>query len=159
MSPSPPDPQEDGPRPQPADGMTGLNRTVLAVLALSFLGMSAAVYLDEGVTGEALQLSEQASLGKKIWHAENCMVCHQFFGMGGYLGPDLTNVARRIGPETIAWVVRHGRGSMPAFELEDEEVAAVTAFLVEMDGTGTYPLVNQWPPGWFPDPAEDLSTP
>ena len=136
--------------------MTRWNRGVLTCLAISFLVMSFAVYFDRGATGQQVMLDEQEQLGRAVWMRENCMVCHQFFGMGGYLGPDLTNVARRIGPETIAWVVANGRGSMPAFDLDAEELAAVTAFLVAMDATGTFPLREQWPPGWFPDPEEGL---
>ena len=139
--------------------MTRWNRSVLTLLAISFLVMSAGVYLDSGVSGQQVQLSIEAQRGKELWNERNCMVCHQFYGMGGYMGPDLTNVARRIGPETISWVIQNGRGSMPAFDFDEEELAAVTAFLVAMDETGTYPLLRQWPPGWFPDPEKDLSTP
>lgn len=136
----------------PPDAMSRWNRRILTVLGLSFLVMSAAVYLDPGASGQTQTLSASASLGKQVWQKQNCMVCHQFYGMGGYLGPDLTNVAGRIGPETIAWVVRNGRGSMPAFDMSEEELAGVVAFLSEMNRTGTFPL-RSTPQDWFPEPG------
>ena len=30
--------------------------------------------------------------GKLIWQKYNCQSCHQIYSLGGYLGPDLTNV-------------------------------------------------------------------
>ena len=33
--------------------------------------------------------------GRLVWQKYNCHTCHQLYGLGGYLGPDLTNVYSR----------------------------------------------------------------
>jgi nitric oxide reductase subunit C len=122
---------------------------VLSTLGFCFLVMSAGVFLDSGATGKTAKLSPAGVEGKKSWNKNNCMVCHQFFGMGGYLGPDLTNVVERIGPETTAWVLRNGRGSMPDMNLSEVEINDLVSFLSEMNTTGTFPQ-KSWPAQWFP---------
>ncbi len=117
--------------------------------------MSLAVFTDKGVTGEAAKLSPAGIEGQVAWRQHNCVVCHQFFGMGGFLGPDLTNVVDRIGPETVAWVLRNGRGSMPALDLSEKEIETLITYLSEMNQTGKFPP-NDWPPRWFPDTDRTL---
>ncbi|HJM38553.1 MAG TPA: cytochrome c [Planctomycetota bacterium] len=131
------------------DALSRLNRWVLSSLGVSFLVMSAGVFLDTGATGKTALFSPSGVEGKKVWNENNCMVCHQFFGMGGYLGPDLTNVIDRLGPETTAWVLRNGRGSMPDMNLSDADIAALVAFLSDMTTAGTFPQ-KSWPAQWFP---------
>ncbi len=125
------------------------------MLGLGFLVMSFGVFLDPGASGQANEHSTQGLLGKQVWLAKNCMVCHQFYGMGGYLGPDLTNVHERLGDETLAWVMRNGRGSMPDMDLSEAEIYALVVFLEEMGDTGVFPQ-KSWPPGWFPPVRQPL---
>ncbi len=122
----------------------------MTVLGCGFVLMSLAVFTDKGVTGEAAQLSPAGIEGQIAWRQHNCVTCHQFFGMGGFLGPDLTNVVERIGPETVAWVMRNGRGSMPKLDLTESEIDNLVIYLSEMNQTGKFPP-NDWPPKWFPD--------
>lgn len=134
------------------DSLTRWNRRILMLLGSAFLAMSAAVFADPGASGEPLQLSADGIRGKQAWRRHNCVVCHQFFGMGGFLGPDLTNVVGRMGEETVAWVLRNGRGSMPDLGLSVDEVNALVVFLAEMNRTGQFPP-QEWPPQWFPSQA------
>jgi hypothetical protein len=53
--------------------------------------------------------------------------------MGGFTGPDLTNVASRLAPAQIATALRGGVGLMPALGLPEAEIAALQAFLAELD--------------------------
>lgn len=76
--------------------------------------------------------------------------------MGGYLGPDLTNVVSRLGEETVAWVLRNGRGSMPDMDLTEEEISSLVVFFNEIGNTGVFPQ-QSWPPGWFPATEHSLT--
>lgn len=138
-----------GPLDPAADAaLTRTNRRVLAALCAAFLVMSVGVYLDTGEAGEQLVLDEQGRLGVRVWREKNCIACHQLYGMGGYIGPDLTNAISRVGGRTVEWVLGHGRGAMPDFEITREEAAGVAAFLEAVDATGTFPP-RSWPPKWF----------
>lgn len=143
-------PRPKSPLPTPDQTLSLWNRRILTALSCGFVLMSLAVFTDKGVTGEAAQLSPEGIAGQIAWRQHNCVTCHQFFGMGGFLGPDLTNVVDRIGPETVAWVLRNGRGSMPALDLAEMEIDNLVTYLAEMNQTGKFPP-NDWPPKWFPD--------
>ena len=52
-------------------------------------------------------LDDLARAGRALWHDHNCQTCHQIYGFGGFLGPDVTNGAQRLGdadgtPEALA---------------------------------------------------------
>jgi len=44
-----------------------------------------------------VSFSEKALQGQQLWQQNNCFSCHQIYGLGGYLGPDLTNVYSQRG--------------------------------------------------------------
>ncbi len=81
-------------------------------------------------------ISEQALEGRIIWQQNNCQACHQLYGFGGFLGPDLTNVTGRIDEKRIHQVLTMGSGQMPAFNLEQSEIDSLAAFLAAMNETG-----------------------
>jgi cytochrome c oxidase cbb3-type subunit III len=65
---------------------------------------------------------------------KNCAFCHGRDAQGGETGPDLTRsklVAKDVGGSTITDVVRNGRPEkgMPSFNLSDEELADLVAFI------------------------------
>src|SRR5688572_24774030 len=65
----------------------------------------------------------RAIAGKNLWQTYNCNSCHQLYGLGGYLGPDLTNVyaASGKGPEYIKGFLNSGVGAMPQFHFTEKE--------------------------------------
>jgi len=87
-------------------------------------------------------LSPLAAQGRQIWHDRNCQSCHQIYGFGGFLGPDLTNSAERLTDARLDTVLTVGAGQMPAFDLGDSERRALKQFLEEVHATG----VGQLPP-------------
>lgn len=113
----------------------GLRKLLMVGLVAAFCGQTALVYADTTADQNA-PLSEQAIAGRRIWHRHNCQVCHQIFGMGGFLGPDLTNAAPRLTRERLDQILTQGAAQMPAFHLTAEEISAVEAFLRELDRTG-----------------------
>lgn len=84
-------------------------------------------------------LLKQASAGKEVWQKYNCHTCHQLYGLGGYLGPDLTNVTAKPGYSTVFLkaVISNGIGQMPPFDLTHQEMEDLLVFLQAMNETGT----------------------
>lgn len=80
-------------------------------------------------------LTPQVALGKKVWEDNNCIGCHTLLGEGAYFAPELGNVYTRRGPDFIrTWMQIQptgtpGRRQMPQFNLSDEELDAIVAFL------------------------------
>jgi mono/diheme cytochrome c family protein len=100
---------------------------------LCFGVQTALVYFDPS---RVAPLGPEAAAGRRIWQRNNCQSCHQIYGFGGFLGPDLTNAASRLAPQRFVRLLAEGSGRMPAFDLSVEEAAAVMAFLWAMDETG-----------------------
>ena len=82
--------------------------------------------------------------GQKLWQRHNCFSCHQLYGLGGYLGPDLTNVysEKGKGKDYIKSFLNSGVKTMPRFNFSEKEKAAIVSFLKEVDATGYYPNYN-----------------
>lgn len=104
------------------------------VLGLSFLAYSFSIYIDLPVSH--LPSSESARNGKIIWQKKNCISCHQVYGLGGYLGPDLTNTFSKRGPEYIKAFLKTGTDIMPDFHLSEKEMQDLISFLEETDASG-----------------------
>ncbi len=104
-------------------------KLLLAVLVLSFGVQTGLVYSD----ARSEPLSEAAREGRALWQAHACQTCHQFYGQGGFLGPDLTNAASRVDSTRLVSLLTVGSGQMPPLGFSDAESAAMAAFLREMD--------------------------
>ena len=83
-------------------------------------------------------LTPQVVHGKKLWEDHNCIGCHTLMGEGAYFAPELGNVYDRFGQSTDAIVgfIKSrpaegvpGRRSMPQFNMKDDELEAIAAFL------------------------------
>ena len=80
--------------------------------------------------------SAAACRGKLIWQKYNCTSCHQIYGLGGYLGPDLTNAYSMRGPEYIRVFLQSGTTTMPNFHLKEDEITGLIAYLQKVDSSG-----------------------
>ena len=85
-------------------------------------------------------MDAEARAGQLVYQEYNCVACHQFYGLGGYMGPDLTNVISNRGEAYARAFISSGTARMPNFDLNDEEVGALVSYLAFVDQTGTYPL-------------------
>ena len=118
-----------------ADFPTSHRKGLMTVLVSAFALQTFLVYSDD--TGRDLPpLSAMALEGRGVWLGNNCQVCHQLYGFGGFLGPDLTNAASRLDRARLDEVLTNGVAQMPAFHLSDAEISAIEAYLREMDATG-----------------------
>ncbi|SRR5690554_5955050 len=99
------------------------------------------------------QITEAVARGKHIWESNNCIGCHTLLGEGAYFAPELGNVFYRRGGEEDfktflpAWMKMQplnipGRRKMPQFNLTDEQLDDLTAFLEWTAKINT----NDWPP-------------
>ncbi len=79
-----------------------LKRTVFWGLILLFVINSVIIYCSgkDYDTGKAF-LTEDSRKGKLLFQEYNCISCHQLYGLGGYMGPDLTNVISAIGNQAM----------------------------------------------------------
>ncbi len=93
-------------------------------------------------------LTPQVVQGKALWEKNNCIGCHTLLGEGAYFAPELGNVYKRRGGDFIkGWIKAMptkvaGRRQMPQFNLNDEELDAVVAFLKWTSEINT----ANWPP-------------
>ena len=74
--------------------------------------------------------------GKTVWQKYNCGACHQVYGLGGYLGPDLTNVYSTRGENYIKTFIQSGTKIMPAFSLKKDELNDIVFYLKNIDSSG-----------------------
>jgi nitric oxide reductase subunit C len=68
----------------------GAKRIIFFSLVIAYILYTSFVY-TEGTITENL-ISDEAAEGRQIFRDKNCIACHQLYGLGGYMGPDLTNV-------------------------------------------------------------------
>lgn len=82
--------------------------------------------------------ADEVMKGKMIWQKKNCLACHQIYGLGGFLGPDLTNIYsnKEKGPLYITAFVKAGTPSMPSFDLKEDEMQSLLAFLQHVSASG-----------------------
>ena len=99
-------------------------------------------------------LTPQIIQGKLIWEEHNCIGCHTLLGEGAYFAPELGNVYERRGGSHSggiyfikAWLKAmptniSGRRQMPQFNLTEDELNALIAFLKWTSEINN----SSWPP-------------
>ncbi len=116
---------------------TGI-KLIFGCLFISFLFFTAFVYTSEVPETVSPAEQELALKGKHLWQQNNCSACHQLYGLGGYLGPDVTNVmsAKGKGELYVRAILQHGTATMPDFKLKPDEIQALVVFLKDADKSG-----------------------
>ena len=107
---------------------------VITVLLTIFISYSFYLYAALPVKYDTPE--KEVLSGKYTWQKYNCNACHQVYGLGGYLGPDITNIYSVKGPAYIQAFLKNGTTIMPDFHLTESEIKDLTAFLKNMDATG-----------------------
>lgn len=87
-------------------------------------------------------MTREAQKGKLLFQEYNCIACHQVYGLGGYMGPDLTNViSRQAGGELyVRAFLTNGTQRMPNYQMNEEQMDALVAYLAYVDKTGISPV-------------------
>jgi nitric oxide reductase subunit C len=91
------------------------------------------VYTKATEAAPVISATEQQEIrkGKQLFQEYNCIACHQFYGLGGYLGPDLTKAwsDKNRGEAYIKAMLKSGGARMPKYELSDADINALSAYL------------------------------
>lgn len=127
------------------------NQWVILILISIFVVYNIIVY-TYGTSNNTPKMSELAIEGERLYQEHNCTSCHQLFGLGGYLGPDLTNIVsdENKGAAYAKAFLNSGIKVMPKFNFTAQEQNAIVQFLTEVDQCGYYPIAEPIlePSGW-----------
>ena len=79
----------------------------------------------------------QINKGKLLFQQYNCTACHQIYGLGGYLGPELTTAYsdRRRGELYMRAFLKAGGQRMPNFHFSEGDINALISYLKYVDAT------------------------
>jgi nitric oxide reductase subunit C len=113
------------------------------VIACSLLGFyllySFMVYTKGTEQGIAFPAREQAAInkGKILFQQHNCIACHQLYGLGGYLGPELTSAYSdpQRGELYMQVFLQAGGERMPKFGFRQAEIDELISYLKYVDAT------------------------
>ncbi len=111
-----------------------LKYSIAIMLAVAFLLYSGFLYSN--LPQRNIKVTADQYRGKLLWQKYNCAACHQVYGLGGYLGPDLTNAYSLKGPAFIRGLLKNGNNIMPNFKMDEGEIQALTDYLQNMDQSG-----------------------
>lgn len=116
---------------------------IIVILITIFGVYNYIVYTADGFV-PVEKLSSEAVIGQQLFQSNRCWSCHQLYGLGGYLGPDLTNIYsdQGKGPNYIKAFLNSGVKSMPQFNFSEIEKNALIEYLKQIDETGIYPNYN-----------------
>ncbi len=122
----------------------------IIVMVVANLLVAAAVYISAGRAGQFNhgRMAPEVLSGREIWHKNGCANCHAVYGLGGHLGPDLTNVISRRGEDFTRATIIGGGVRMPAQKLSDAQLDQIVSYLTHLDETGVYPT-KSFPDGSF----------
>jgi nitric oxide reductase subunit C len=118
-------------------------RFISGILISSFFVYSIVIYtVGTRVDKGEKWATEQSARGKLLFQKKNCIACHQLYGLGGFMGPDLTNVisAPGKGPLFAKAFLMVGSERMPNYHLTEAEIEELIAFLTYTDKTGVSPV-------------------
>lgn len=103
-------------------------------LGVGYAAFSAFVF--QANSGAPVAATVEAKEGRLLFQKYNCIACHQFYGLGGNLGPDLTNSAAK-GDDYVKAFLKSGSRTMPNFNLTEKEINALVEFLKYTNTTGS----------------------
>lgn len=118
-------------------------RFISGILIASFFIYSVVIYtIGTSVDKGEKYVNAQAKNGKLLFQKKNCIACHQIYGLGGFMGPDLTNVisTNGKGPVFVKTLLQYGSERMPNYKLTETEINDLMAFLTYADKTGVSPV-------------------
>ncbi len=124
---------------------TRLKRIFFWSLFLLFVVDAYYIYTSGSENNPGKQfMTEGAKNGKLVFQNYNCIACHQFYGLGGFMGPDLTNVMSAPGKGEIyvKALMMTGTQRMPNFHLSIDEINSLSEYLIYVDKTGISPVRN-----------------
>ena len=106
-------------------------------LFVAYLLYSIIVYTKGTEKNIVVSPEEQIKIknGSLLFQQYNCTACHQLYGLGGYLGPELTTAYSDPGRGELymkAFLKAGGR-RMPNYHFTEKEINALISFLKYVD--------------------------
>lgn len=126
-----------------------IGSTIIATVA--FLGLTLDSHRQFNRLTNGDKITPQVTLGKDVWHKNNCINCHTIFGEGAYYAPDLTKITKLRGEAYLTAYMKDPskfydekkhRRLMPKQDISDIEIAALIAFLDWVSNVDN----QNWPP-------------
>ena len=113
-------------------------KIIFVTLVLSFFTFTFYLYTSTNFIYTKEYNRPLAQRGELIWQKYNCQSCHQMYGLGGYLGPDLTNIISAKGRSEayVLALVQTGNTQMPSYNLSEDEKKELIEFLKSTDASG-----------------------
>lgn len=112
---------------------------IFILLFVAYATYSIVVYTKGTDKPMNLSLAELENInkGKELFQKHNCTSCHQLYGLGGYLGPELTTAYsdKNRGELYMKIFLKNGGPRMPNFHFTDEEINSIISFLKYADTT------------------------
>lgn len=109
------------------------------IIILTLLGLYAAYsgWVYTIGTSCKIVMTEAAKEGKILWQIKNCQSCHQLYGLGGYMGSDLTLIttAKQGGVAYTRGILLNGGSRMPNFHFTTDEADELIAYLSYVGNT------------------------
>lgn len=119
--------------------MNSVLRITYVALCVLFIWYTLSIYTGAKEVRTENFDTKKAASGRLVWQKYNCQACHQLYGLGGYLGPDLTNVfsVKNKGEAYISALIKSGTKQMPGFHLTALEMEQLLEFLRSTDASGS----------------------
>lgn len=127
------------PRPSCRERLLERPAARAAAVTAGYLLIAAGLWLLPTRSRASRETEDAVAAGARVWRDHTCASCHAIFGLGGQTGPDLTNIVRTRGSNTVRAVIAAGRGDMPAHRLSGGDFDRLLDYLAFIESTGEYP--------------------
>lgn len=114
--------------------------TRVLIVVAGYFAVAAIVFVLPTRSEPPPERAAQVAAGTAVWRDLNCEACHSVFGLGGHVGPDLTNIIKWRGTAYVHGTLLTGRPGMPAFAaITPRDLTNLLAFLSFVNETGDFP--------------------
>lgn len=113
---------------------------IFILLTVAYLVYSFVLYTSSSKRSKIQSYKNELAIrGRLIFQKYNCQDCHQLYGLGGYLGPDLTNVYKKYNGNEISLkaLFKGGMQQMPLFDLTQQEEKELIEFFKMTNASGS----------------------
>ncbi|MFH1003469.1 MAG: c-type cytochrome [Chloroflexota bacterium] len=113
---------------------------VAVVLIIAALGVGGTLSAPARPAGEESLVVQS---GREVYREINCGYCHSINGVGGNIGPDLSNVGGEMNPAQLAEYLRNPHAMVPStlhpkLQFTEEEMKALIAYLDTLGAPVSY---------------------
>ncbi len=112
---------------------------IFILLCVIFFLYSVRIYTHPLFASKNTEFNKEAAAkGRLVWQKYNCQACHQLYGLGGYLGQDLTNLLSAPGKNEnyIRAMLKSGTQQMPIYNVPENEMKLLLEFLKSTNASG-----------------------